>query len=586
MNFLKIMFGSMLGFFLSLILFVIILFGIIAGAVSTMKDGEKVDIKEKSVLQLDFGLGISERTPNNPLKFLARNGNTDMPIGLDDILASINHAATDENIKGIYINVEAIGSGWATAEEIRQALIEFKKSKKWIIAYGEIYTKGAYYLASVADKIYLNPAGEVLFNGMYSEVTFFKGALEKLGVEMQVIRHGKFKGAVEPFFLDKLSNENREQISVYVNGLWNHMLDRVSESRNITKDELNKIADGLLVRNADDAKQFKLVDDVIFKDQVLDELRKRLSIKEEEKISFVSLNKYRHSFKDERKGESKIAVIYAVGEINGGNGDDETIGSEGLSEAIRKARLDKKVKAVVLRINSPGGSALASDVIWREVVLTKKVKPVIVSMGDVAASGGYYIACAADSIFAQPNTITGSIGVFGLMPNTAKLMHEKLGITTDGVKTNTYSDLGKIDRPLSADEMAIMQTYVNHTYDEFITKVAEGRHMDKNMIDSIGQGRVWTGMDALRIGLVDRLGSLQDAIDAAARMAKLKEYQLKILPKQKEPFEELMKSLKEDGETYMAKQQLGEYYTWFNQFKHMNCMKGVQARMSYWVETK
>ncbi len=586
MNFLKIMFGSMLGFFLSLILFVIILFGIIAGAVSTMKDGEKVDIKEKSVLQLDFGLGISERTPNNPLKFLARNGNTDMPIGLDDILASINHAATDENIKGIYINVEAIGSGWATAEEIRQALIEFKKSKKWIIAYGEIYTKGAYYLASVADKIYLNPAGEVLFNGMYSEVTFFKGALEKLGVEMQVIRHGKFKGAVEPFFLDKLSNENREQISVYVNGLWNHMLDRVSESRNITKDELNKIADGLLVRNADDAKQFKLVDDVIFKDQVLDELRKRLSIKEEEKISFVSLNKYRHSFKDERKGESKIAVIYAVGEINGGNGDDETIGSEGLSEAIRKARLDKKVKAVVLRINSPGGSALASDVIWREVVLTKKVKPVIVSMGDVAASGGYYIACAADSIFAQPNTITGSIGVFGLMPNTAKLMHEKLGITTDGVKTNTYSDLGKIDRPLSVDEMAIMQTYVNHTYDEFITKVAEGRHMDKNMIDSIGQGRVWTGMDALRIGLVDRLGSLQDAIDAAARMAKLKEYQLKILPKQKEPFEELMKSLKEDGETYMAKQQLGEYYTWFNQFKHMNRMKGVQARMSYWVETK
>lgn len=586
MNFLKIMFGSMLGFFLSLILFVIILFGIIAGAVSTMKDGEKVDIKEKSVLQLDFGLGISERTPNNPLKFLARNGNTDMPIGLDDILASINHAATDENIKGIYINVEAIGSGWATAEEIRQALIEFKKSKKWIIAYGEIYTKGAYYLASVADKIYLNPAGEVLFNGMYSEVTFFKGALEKLGVEMQVIRHGKFKGAVEPFFLDKLSNENREQISVYVNGLWNHMLDRVSESRNITKDELNKIADGLLVRNADDAKQFKLVDDVIFKDQVLDELRKRLSIKEEEKISFVSLNKYRHSFKDERKGESKIAVIYAVGEINGGNGDDETIGSEGLSEAIRKARLDKKVKAVVLRINSPGGSALASDVIWREVVLTKKVKPVIVSMGDVAASGGYYIACAADSIFAQPNTITGSIGVFGLMPNTAKLMHEKLGITTDGVKTNTYSDLGKIDRPLSVDEMAIMQTYVNHTYDEFITKVAEGRHMDKNMIDSIGQGRVWTGMDALRIGLVDRLGSLQDAIDAAARMAKLKEYQLKILPKQKEPFEELMKSLKEDGETYMAKQQLGEYYTWFNQLKHMNRMKGVQARMSYWVETK
>lgn len=586
MNFLKIMFGSMLGFFLSLILFVIILFGIIAGAVSTMKDGEKVDIKEKSVLQLDFGLGISERTPNNPLKFLARNGNTDMPIGLDDILASINHAATDENIKGIYINVEAIGSGWATAEEIRQALIEFKKSKKWIIAYGEIYTKGAYYLASVADKIYLNPAGEVLFNGMYSEVTFFKGALEKLGVEMQVIRHGKFKGAVEPFFLDKLSNENREQISVYVNGLWNHMLDRVSESRNITKDELNKIADGLLVRNADDAKQFKLVDDVIFKDQVLDELRKRLSIKEEEKISFVSLNKYRHSFKDERKGESKIAVIYAVGEINGGNGDDETIGSEGLSEAIRKARLDKKVKAVVLRINSPGGSALASDVIWREVVLTKKVKPVIVSMGDVAASGGYYIACAADSIFAQPNTITGSIGVFGLMPNTAKLMHEKLGITTDGVKTNTYSDLGKIDRPLSVDEMAIMQTYVNHTYDEFITKVAEGRHMDKNMIDSIGQGRVWTGMDALRIGLVDRLGSLQDAIDAAARMAKLKEYKLKILPKQKEPFEELMKSLKEDGETYMAKQQLGEYYTWFNQFKHMNRMKGVQARMSYWVETK
>ncbi|MBI3232865.1 MAG: signal peptide peptidase SppA [Bacteroidetes bacterium] len=586
MHFLKIMFGSMLGFILGMILFVIVLFGMIAGAVSSVSEKKTVEVKEKSVLQLDLGMSVPERTPNNPLKFISMDGSSDMPVGLNDIIESINHAAKDENIKGIYINVESVGGGWATVEEIRQALLAFKQSKKWIIAYGEIYTKGAYYLASVADKIYLNPAGEVLFNGMYSEVTFFKGALEKLGVEMQVIRHGKFKGAVEPFFLDKLSPENREQINVYVSGLWNHMLERVSESRSITVPELNDIANGLLVRNASDAKKYKLVDEVIYKDELLAEMRTKLSLKEKDKINFIGIGKYRNSFEESGKGESKIAVIYAVGEINGGKGDDNSIGSEGLSDAIRKARLDEKVKAVVLRINSPGGSALASDVIWREVILTKKVKPVIVSMGDVAASGGYYIACGADSIFAQPNTITGSIGVFGLMPNTAKLMHEKLGITTDGVKTNTYSDLGKIDRPLSSDEMAIMQTYVNHTYDDFITKVADGRHMQKNMVDSIGQGRVWTGMDALKIGLVDKLGNLSDAIAAAARMAKLKEYKIKVLPRQNEPFEQLMKSLNQDGETYFAKKELGDYYTWFSQFKNMTQMKGVQARMFYWVEIK
>lgn len=586
MHFLKIMFGSMLGFMLAMFLFFIILIGVLASAVSSMDNKEKTSISEKSVLLLDLGAGIPERSPNNPLKYLTSSGSSEMPVGLDDILASIKNAATDENIKGIYINSESFGSGWATAEEIRSALIEFKKSKKWIISYGEMYTKGAYYLASTADQIYLNPAGELLFNGMYSEVTFFKGALEKLGVDMQIIRHGKFKGAVEPFFLDKLSPENKEQISVYVGGLWNHMLDGLSTSRGIPKEELMRIADGLLIRTAADAQTYKMVDSVLYKDQVLDHLRKILDIKAKGKISFVSIAKYRNSFEIDNSSENKIAVIYAVGQISGGKGDDEEIGSEGLSAEIRKARLDDKIKAIVLRVNSPGGSALASDVIWREVVLARKIKPVVVSMGDVAASGGYYIACAADSIFAEPNTITGSIGVFGVLPNASKLMRDKLGITTDGVKFGQYSDLGKIDRALTSDEMSIMQNYVNNTYDDFITKVANGRHMQKNEVDSLGQGRVWMGNDALRLGLVDRLGGLSDAISAAAKMAKLKEYQIKNLPRQKEPFEEILKSLKSDGEASLAKNELGEYYTWFQQFKSINKMKGVQARMDYWVEVR
>lgn len=570
------MLGSMLGFLLGMILFVLVIVGVIAG--SSGKDVESID--SKSVLHLDLGLAIQERSSNNPLKYFSTSGSTRMPQGLDDILQCIHHAAKDEHISGIYLNVPAVGAGWATAEEIRRALLEFRKSGKWIIAYGEVFTKGGYYIASAADKVYLNPAGEILFNGLYSEVTFFKGALEKLGVEMQIIRHGKFKGAVEPFFLDKLSKENRAQIEVYVNGLWNHVLERVSASRGMTCEELKRIADGMLVRNADDAVTYKLADGKKYQDEVNSLIREKLGIKEKDKIKLVSLQKYRKTFESEGSGNDYIALIYAAGEINSGEGDENSIGSETLSKAIRESRLDEDIKAVVIRVNSPGGSALASEVIWREVALTKKIKPVIISMGDVAASGGYYISCGADSIFAQPNTITGSIGVFGLLPNTEKLMHDKLGITSDGVKAGKFSDLGKTDRALTPEEMDIMQHYVDQTYDLFISRVADGRRMQINAVDSIGQGRVWTGLDALKIGLVDRLGNLDDALKSAASMAKLKEYKLMTLPRLKDPFEEILSSL--SGETRVSLQQeLGEYYQWISLVKKVQNMKGVQARLPY-----
>jgi protease-4 len=586
-QFFKMVFASMVGYILAAVIVVLIVVGIAAAAFSGLDSKKKSEVKDNSVLHLKLSFNIPERTPNNPFKYFNSEGESEMPLGLNDILDDIKRAKSDAKIKGIFIDVQSVGGGWATVEEIRNALIDFKKSKKWIVAYAELYSKGAYYLASVADKVYLNNSGEVIFNGMYSEVTFFKEALEKLGIEMQIIRHGKFKGAVEPFFLNKLSAENKEQISVYLNSLWNQYLTGIAESRKISKDELNHIADDFLVKKAEDAKAYKLVDELAYKDQVLTDIRKRLGKGENDKIEFVSMAKYANADEGaEGEGKDRIAVIYANGDINSGNGGEDQIGSEGLSEVIRKVRLDDKIKAIVLRVNSPGGSALASDIIWREVMLAKAAKPVVVSMGDVAASGGYYIACAADSIFAQPNTITGSIGVFGLLPNVSKLMNEKLGIHTDGVKIGKYSDLGKIDRALTADEMAIMQKYVDETYDQFISRVAAGRKMDKTKVDELGQGRVWTGADAKRLGLVDRLGSMKDAMDCAARMAKLTNYKVRSYPKQKDPLENLMKSFSGDGEAYFAQKELGEYYTLYQQFKTIKNASGIQARMGYWIETK
>jgi protease-4 len=450
-----------------------------------------------------------------------------------------------------------MSAGQATTEEIRNALLDFKKSGKFIVAYSEVYTQRFYYLASVADKVYINPKGFIEFAGFDSKVTFLKGALDKLGIEAQIIKVGTYKSAVEPLVLTKMSDANRLQVTSYLGSLYDHFLTNISKSRGISKDSLFAYANEMRIKRPEDALKYKLVDGLKYKDELLDELKGRVGVNKKDKLNSVSLGDYSQS--DDTTTEvstNRIAVIYASGDIAGGESDDNSIGSETISAALRKARTDSKVKAVVLRVNSPGGSSLASDVIWREVSLTKKVKPIIVSMGDVAASGGYYISCAADSIFAQPNTITGSIGIFAVLPNMQKLFNDKLGITFDGVKTGQFADLGDNSRPLTPAERAIMQSMINNGYDDFTKAVAGGRHKTQRYIDSIGQGRVWTGTQALKIGLVDRLGNINDAVKSAAKMAKLKDYKLIAYPEQKSVFNKLGVTFSTEVKTRNQKHQI------------------------------
>lgn len=586
-QFFKFMFASMLGVFLAFFLGIIVLVGMIAALVSSSDSKKEAKVEPNSVLHINFEAQINDRSSNNPFEnfdFGSMSGK--QGIGLNDILENIEKAKTDDNIKGIYIDLQSVPAGIATIEEIRNKLIEFKESKKFIVAYSEVYTQGAYYLASVADEVWLNPEGLIEFKGLGAQVMFFKGLLEKMEVEPQVIRYGKFKSAIEPFILDKMSEANREQTMKYMGSIWNNIVKGIADSRGLTPAQLNLIADSALVQNAKDAVEQKLADKLYYKDQVLDDLKDRCGLEDAKKLKLVSMVKYKDAPKAKKEGDKglakdKIAVIYASGSIEGGEGDDQTIGSDRISKAIRKARLDENVKAIVLRVNSPGGSALASDVIWREVVLAKAVKPVVASMGDVAASGGYYISCAADTIVAQPNTITGSIGVFGLLMNLKNLMNNKLGVTVDTVKTNHYADLGSAFRPLTQAERDIIQNSVNEIYGSFISKVAEGRGMKVADVDSIGQGRVWSGYDAKGLGLVDVLGGMEDAIEIAAKMAKLDNYRVAEYPEQKEPFKAFMEELQGQGEDVMLKKSLGENYRFYKTLDDMRKMEGIQARMPF-----
>jgi len=581
-DFFKYLFASMLGFFLSAVIVFIIIFVIIVGAISSIDSDKTVTVSNNSVLFLNLDQPITERTPKNPFGNLPIVGGTEKDgIGLNDLLKSIQRAKTDDNIKCIYLNVSSPNAGFATMREVRNALIDFKKSHKKIIAYSEVFTQGAYYLASAADKVYLNPEGALEFKGFSSELTFFKGTLEKVGVEMQVIRVGNYKSAVEPFILDKMSDYNRKQVTAYVGGLYNTFLTDIAKSRDIQKDSLYKIADDYRVREPQDAVNLKMVDALKYKDQILEELKGLSGRTRGENVRTVSINDYVKNNTDTGSGKDNVAVIYANGEISGGEGNDNQIGSERISRAIRKARLDDDIKAVVIRVNSPGGSALASDVIWREIVLTKKEKPVIASFGDVAASGGYYIGCAADSIFVQPNTITGSIGVFGLIPNFQNLMTNKLGITFDGVKTGKYADIMATNRPMTAGERFIIQNELNRIYSGFVSRVADGRKKTKAYIDSIGGGHIWIGTDAVQIGLADRIGSFNDAIKAAAKKAKIKEYKVVEYPDVVDPLKSFMDESTDRIKTYYTKQELGDNYMLYQQMKKVIASSGIQARMPF-----
>jgi protease-4 len=581
-EFFKYLFASILGFFVSMIIIFIICFIIVVGAISSIDSDKTVVVSNNSVLFLNLDQAITERTPKNPFGNLPIVGGEEKDgIGLNDFLKAIQKAKTDDNIKCIYLNVSSPNAGFATLREVRNALIDFKKSHKKIIAYSEVYTQGAYYLASVADKVYLNPEGALEFKGFSSELTFFKGTLEKVGVEMQVIRVGNYKSAVEPFILDKMSDYNRKQVTAYVGGLYNTFLTDIAQSRNIQKDSLYNIADNYKVQQPQDAVNFKMIDALKYKDQILEELKGLSGRTRGENIRTVTINDYAKNNTDTGEGKDKVAVIYANGEISGGEGSDNQIGSERISRAIRKARLDDDIKAIVIRVNSPGGSALASDVIWREIVLTKKEKPVIASFGDVAASGGYYIGCAADSIFVQPNTITGSIGVFGIIPNFQNLMTNKLGITFDGVKTGKYADIMATNRPMTAGEKFIIQNELNRIYSGFVSRVADGRKKSKAYIDSIGGGHVWIGTDAVQIGLADRIGSFNDAIKAAAKKAKLKKYKVVEYPDVIDPWKSLMDEGTDRIKTYYTKQELGDNYMLYQQMKKVIASSGIQARMPF-----
>ncbi len=581
-QFFKFTFASMLGFLLAGFLLILITVGIIVAAVSAGKS-ETVVAPEKTILMLTLDQPVNDRSSDNPFANMnfSRPG-VSTQLGLNDIVSCLKKAKSDPNVKGVFMDLGDVPSGQATIEEIRNQLIDFKKSGKFIVSYAEVFTQKSYYLASVSDKIYLNPAGDMEFKGMAAQVMFFKGLLDKLDVEAQVIRHGKFKSAVEPFTLDKMSEPSKVQTLTFITGMWNHLLDGISASRKISVDDLNAMANEYKIQTPQDAVSLKMVDKLLYKDEVLDELKNRVNAKSIKDLKLMKLGKYaKVPEEDKVSSDNNIAVIYATGDIVSGDGDEGTIGSEGISKAIRKARLDDNVKAIVLRVNSPGGSALASDVIWREMLLAKKAKPVVVSMGNVAASGGYYIACAANKIFAYPNTITGSIGVFGIIPNMKEMFSKNLGITFDQVKTNPYADYITVTRPMSDGEKKIITRNIENIYSNFTKHVSEGRKMTVAQIDSIGQGRVWSGVDAKRIGLVDEFGGLTDAINEAAKLAKLKDFSTMELPEQKDTFEQLIETFSGDKSSVFLKSELGTAYPYFSYLNRMSRMQGIQALMPY-----
>ncbi|MBX0333329.1 signal peptide peptidase SppA [Pontibacter sp. HSC-14F20] len=581
LNFLRYVLATILGLFIFFFLGFLIMVGIIAASASK---GD-ITVAENSVLELKLDKAIVEREQENPfgdfsIGFFSMNSND----GLDQIKASIRRAKTDDNVKGIFLNMRFVDAGMAKLEEIRDELIDFKESGKFIVSYGDMTNEKAYYLSSVADKIYLNPMGTLEFNGISSEVFFFKGTLEKLDIEPEIFKVGDFKSAVEPFFLDKMSEANREQMTSFLNSINDYQLRKIAEARGKTYEEMKKVSDEVLVREAEDAKTHGLATDIGYYDEAINYMKEQVGVEADKKLQLVSLDKYKKVKDSEKSGSTKnrIAVIYAEGDIVDGEGDDDQIGSTRYAEAIRNARMDKNVKAVVLRINSPGGSALASDVMWREIQETRKVKPVIASMSDMAASGGYYMAMGCDTIVAHPNTITGSIGVFGIVPNFENFFKNKLGITVDRVSTGQHSDMPTVTRSMTQYEKDIVQREINKIYEVFTQKAADGRGMSQDDLKKIASGRVWSGIEAKERNLVDVHGGLDKAIEiAAARVGIEDDYRIKELPRRKTFIEEMFGEAGSQVKERAVKAELGQLYPMYNMYKKVENMQGIQTRMPY-----
>lgn len=573
-SFLKFFFAS----FVALIVFSIVGFFFVLMLAVRMTSDRKVVVGSNAVLVIDLNDHYAEQRVQTPLRALTGDGADSEP-GLYDAVRLIRQAATDDNIKGIYLKADGSGNGYASSEEIRRAIVDFSKSKKFVYAYGEMISQNAYFLASAANKVYLHPKGAIDFAGYSVTMMYLKGTLEKLEIQPQIFYNGKFKSATEPLRETKMTEANRIQTTAFLGELYGDFLMKVGASRGIDTATLHQYANEGTIQYPEDALKYKLVDGLKYDDQIMDEIKRTLNLKGDDKVNFIALNKYDQA-NSTYEGSGNIALIYAEGDIVSGSAD-KAIASEDFIKTIREARQDKDVKAIVFRVNSPGGSALASEGIWRELTLARKSKPVIVTMGNYAASGGYYISCMADSIFAEPTTLTGSIGVFAILPNMQAFFNNKLGITFDGVKTAEYADLGSTSRPLTDKEKFMVQRSVDTIYATFKSRVTEGRKLEAAVVDSIAQGRVWTGIQARKMGLVDRLGGIDDAVNCAARMANVADIKIVAYPKPKDPYQQLFKSL--GGiRASMVKEELGEHYQLYQTIKELKALTGeIQAKLPY-----
>jgi len=590
MKFLRELLAAILGVFIATGIMFLIFIAFASASASAFGDDGKVTVKNNSILELKLEKSIKDYAPKSSDPFEALFEMGDEKLGLNQIINAIENAKSDDNIKGISINTLFIKSGIAQTQAIRDKLLEFKESGKFVLAYADFYAQKNYYLSSVADSIFINPVGEVDFKGLASEILYLKDFEDKYGVKMEVIRHGKYKSAVEPFLTNKMSEANKEQMTSFLNSIWTELIRDIATSRNKTTDELNTIADDLLARNPKLAIENNMIDGELFHDEYENKLKTLVSIEMDDELNTITLDDYISTGKGRIKSTSsdKIAIVYAQGEIRYGEGDENYIGQDKIIEALQKVRKDDKIKAIVLRVNSPGGSALASDLIWRELEITKKEKPLVVSMGNLAASGGYYIACNANKILAEPTTITGSIGVFGMIPNVSTLAG-RMGINAEQVGTNKQSLGYSAFEPMSDEFHKVVKESIEDIYSTFVNRVSKGRNMTFSQVDSIAQGRVWTGVEALENGLVDQLGSLDDAVEVAAELAEVSDYRITNYPRYKKDFKDAFKpfSFAKVSKENLLKEELGhEYYTIYKNLKQFSELKGVQARMPFVIEIK
>ena len=582
-DFIKYTMATVVGLVLVSIIMGILTFVSMAGMIAS--EGMSSPIEKKSVLRITLKGSITERAgEENPLSKLG--GETTQQIALDQALQALEKAAKNDKIEGIYMEGGILSAYPAEVQELRQALLKFKKSGKWIIAYADTYSRSAYYLCSVADKVYLNPIGMLDWSGLSSNPMFFTGLMKKLGIKMQVFKVGTYKSAVEPYIAEQMSDANREQVSSYQQSIWNNMLKDVAKSRKTTAEALNSLADSLTILSGPEASvKGGLVDKLCYQDEVKKILKNKAKMEEDESLRFVSISDVAQSEELNDKVDDEIAVYYAYGEIKeditGGFAQESAITSKQMTKDLQELREDDDVKAVVLRVNSPGGSAYASEQIWREVQLLSKEKPVIVSMGALAASGGYYISCGANKIFAEPTTLTGSIGIFGMIPDATELLTDKLGLSFDVVKTNAHSDFGAMGRPLNESECRLMQAYINQGYELFTGRVAQGRKISQDSVKAVAEGRVWTGEQAMKIGLVDKLGNLNDAIAAAAKAAKIEKYSVGRYPEPAPWFASLLQEKKADYMDSQMRSALAEFYPAFSLIRDLKNQDAIQARMTF-----